>query len=187
MVRMRTRVASPLATISFVAAVPSISAIERSMTTTSGLNRSTRAIASRPSLASPITSMSRAVPRTALRPARTTAWSPARTTRIRSLDMVGCRVEWYLDEHAGSRARLAADLDPASHQPSALAHRDHAHAGAPPLRIGDVEAAAIVADGHARHAVDGADLDLDVLRSGVPERVRDGLLRHAIEHRRARL
>src|SRR5262245_42383950 len=71
--------------ISLVAAIPSSSGIATSITTTSGLSCAAIVTASRPLLASPTTVMSRAVPSTARKPARTTRWSSANKTRISSV------------------------------------------------------------------------------------------------------
>src|ERR1035437_6445366 len=81
---MRTRHLLERAFNSFVAAAPSISSIDKSITTTSGFRRAAASTASRPLRASPTPLMSFAVPSTAFSPARTTAWSSASSTRIKS-------------------------------------------------------------------------------------------------------
>ena len=66
-----------------VASTPSSRGRLRSMTTTSGRSDSVAVSASRPSAASPTTSMSSKIARNSRRPRRTIAWSSTRSTRVR--------------------------------------------------------------------------------------------------------
>jgi len=66
-----------------VASIPSSCGIRMSISTTSGLSRRASSTASMPSAASPTTSRSSSASRIILKPARTSAWSSAISTRTR--------------------------------------------------------------------------------------------------------
>src|SRR6185503_6428141 len=118
------------------------------------------ATASRPFCASPMTWMSRAAPSTALRPARTTVWSSASTTRIEpslilssSLGVPERARQWNGGGDARALTRRALDVEPPARERDAFPHREQPHSRPASLGVRDVETGAVIADLENRGAV----------------------------------
>src|SRR5437763_8049105 len=140
------------------------------MSTTSGFSRSAAATASRPSAASPATSMPTWSSRKRRRPSRTTAWSSTTSTRIGSATR-------HLQPHRRAGAGRGADHERAAEALCALLHRREAEPPRAQLRRGRLEAHAVVL--HLEHdtAVEGRHAHGDPARVGVAYGVLDRLLR----------
>src|SRR5690606_4047080 len=146
-----------------------------------GFNLSTASIASSPVPASPTTVMSSSASRRARSPARRTTWSSARTMRIGSGIGLSLRSRDH-DGDLGAGAGPALDVDAASDVGGALLQAEGAETAAVlGHRLGDVEAAPVVADAGLDEPRPDAHAQLDASRVRVAHDVGERLLEYAVE------
>src|SRR5574341_461049 len=168
--------------IASVASSPPSPGIATSMRTTSGLRRRHCSTASRPSAASPTTSMSGESLRSARIPSLRIAWSSAMRTRILPTGRLAPRGNLERDPRA--LARRGLDVDVSAEQLDALADAEQAEPGPRPLgprRLRRGEPLAVVLDLEGHDTLPQRALDEHRLRLGVPDDVGHGFLNHAEE------
>src|SRR3954452_10749228 len=161
-----------------MACTPSTRGITRSISTTSGRRRCAAAIASRPSPASPTTSMPSWSDRNVRSPSRTTAWSSTTSTRIASSTR-------RLQPHRRAPARRRRDGEAAAQALRPLLHRGQPE---PPRaylgRVG-IEAGAVVAHLEHHAPILVREPQADVVGVRVAHRVAQRLLGDAKDLARA--
>src|ERR1044072_4671931 len=166
-----------------------MSAMDTSITTTSGTSSHAARQASPPPAASPTTCMSACALTSDFNPSRTTMWSSARKTRILSTltsSLPAARVEGYAHEERRARSVRGLNVDSPAEQRRALTHPEQPEPAAPARRLPrrlNVEPAAVVLD-------DGEDVVAAPLKDeahavgpGMFGDVRERLLRDAVEGR----
>src|SRR4051812_7292784 len=170
LVRTITRAPGTRSRSARIASMPSRFGMTRSISTTSGFNRSACSIASSPSDASPATSMPSCSARKPRSPSRTTAWSSTTSTRI------GSSASGHLQVDGGAGPRRGSDAELASHAHGTLLHRREPEPARTQLGRVGVEARAVVLHLEHEAAVLQAEAQLDAAGVGVSDGVLQRLL-----------
>src|SRR5436190_20976112 len=177
MLRMITPIFGSRLTICAVASMPLSSGMAISIITMSGFTASANRTASRPSAASPTTSMPCWRSSRNRTPLRTTPWSSA--SRIRTVIVSRLLVDRNSREHCGALSALRRQLQFPAELHHALLHSDQPEA--PPAHRCGLEAHSVVLHRDRELPLMNRHADVNRLGSRVPRAVRERFLHDAVD------